>query len=194
MMIDLELLHRSGFTDAEQIEENIFCIPDFLPKDKIDIFFKIINGLSDDEWSKLNHLQDPEWQDKFYEYTDEKIASTIRGELEKLLSVLPGSVVYGFNRILRQRPKESMVAHADITYDKVNKLNRDYASIIYLNDDYAGGELSYVQLDIAIRPPAGSLMIFKTGNRYEHEVKTVYGDKPRYCLPAWIFSPLVDKE
>ncbi len=193
-MIDIKLLHDCGFSDVKQLEDNIFCIPNFLSKEEVDIFLNIINGLEDKDWNKLNHLQDPDWEDKFYEYKDELVSHKIRGKLDKLLSKIPRSEVYGFGRILRQRPKDNMVPHVDATYDEASKLNRDYASIIYLNDDYEGGELSYINLNIVTKPPAGSLMIFKTGSKYLHEVKMVSGDKTRYCLPAWIFSLPVDKE
>ena len=158
------------------------------------MFLNIVARLKDEDWNKLNHLQDPDWEDKFYEYKDESISHAIRGKLDKLLSKIPGSEVYGFNRILRQRPEDNMVPHIDATYDEASKLNRDYASIIYLNDDYEGGELSYINLNLVTKPPTGSLMIFKTGSKYLHEVKMVSGDKTRYCLPAWIFSSPVDKD
>jgi predicted 2-oxoglutarate/Fe(II)-dependent dioxygenase YbiX len=86
-----------------------------------------------------------------------------------------------------------MNAHIDETYDAFNNLNKDYATVIYLNDDYEGGELSFVNLNIKVKPSVGSLMIFKTGEKYLHEVKTVSGDKVRYCLPTWILSTPVDK-
>ena len=193
-MIDLKLLHDCGFSDVKQLEDNIFCVSNFLSKEELNTFDKIIDSLSEDDWNKLNYLQDPDWEDKFYEYKDELISSIVRNKLDKLMFGLSGSVVYGFNRILRQRPKDHMIPHVDAIFDTVSKLNRDYASIVYLNDDYVGGELSYINLNIEIKPPAGSLMIFKTGSKYLHEVKPVSGNKTRYCLPAWIFSNTVDKE
>lgn len=194
MIIDLGLLEDCGFMNVKQLEKNIFCIPNFLSKDELKIFTNIIDKLSEDDWNKLNNFQDSDWQDKFYDYNDEQLASIVRDKFNKLLSFLSNSVVYGLGRILRQRPQDMMNAHVDETYDSFNKLNRDYAVVIYLSDDYTGGELSFVNLNIKIKPDAGSLMIFKTGEKYLHEVKTVNEGKIRYCLPAWIFSSSVDKE
>jgi Rps23 Pro-64 3,4-dihydroxylase Tpa1-like proline 4-hydroxylase len=193
-VINLELLGKCGFVNAKQLEDNIFCIPNFLSEDDLKIFINIIDKLSENDWEKINKFQDLDWHHKFYDYNDEQLASMVRDKFNALLSFFPNSVVYGLGRILRQRPQDMMNAHVDETYDDFNKLNRDYAVVIYLNDDYSGGELSFVNLDIKIKPDAGSLMIFKTGEKYLHEVKTVNKDKARYCLPAWIFSTPVDKE
>ena len=193
-MISLELLDQCGFIDVEKLEYNIFYIPNFLSKDELEIFTNIIDKTSEEDWTKLNNFQSLDWNNKFYDYNNEHIAAMARDKFNKLLSLLPGSIIHGLGRILRQRPEDNMNAHIDETYDAFNNLNKDYATVIYLNDDYEGGELSFVNLNIKIKPSSGSLMIFKTGEKYLHEVKTVSGDKVRYCLPTWILSTPVDKE
>jgi predicted 2-oxoglutarate/Fe(II)-dependent dioxygenase YbiX len=193
-MINLEILDQCGFINVEKIEENIFCIPNFLSKDELEIFTNIIDKTSEEDWTKLNNLHPLDWDNKFYDYNNENIAAMARGKFNKLLSLLSGSIIHGLGRILRQRPGDNMNAHIDETYDAFNNLNKDYAAVIYLSDDYEGGELSFVNLNIKVKPSVGSLMIFKTGEKYYHEVKTVIGDKVRYCLPTWILSIPVDKE
>ena len=58
----------------------------------------------------------------------------------------------------------------------------DYLSfIVYLNDNYKGGET--IINDISIKPKKGSIVIFSNGS-YLHNVNKVI-DKERYTLIAW---------
>lgn len=48
-----------------------------------------------------------------------------------------------------------------------------YVSILYLNEDYAGGELYFPNHDISIKPKAGGLYVFPGGFENLHGVKEV---------------------
>jgi predicted 2-oxoglutarate/Fe(II)-dependent dioxygenase YbiX len=61
-------------------------------------------------------------------------------------------------------------------YDEGDK----FAAIVYLNDEYQGGEL--VLADKKIKPNAGELIIFENGALL-HSVNTVIGE--RYTLSTW---------
>jgi predicted 2-oxoglutarate/Fe(II)-dependent dioxygenase YbiX len=45
--------------------------------------------------------------------------------------------------------------------------------VLYLNDNYEGGELNFQQQGISIKPSAGSLIAFPSVSPYYHESKTV---------------------
>jgi len=73
---------------------------------------------------------------------------------------------------------------------------RDYKQIItftvYLNDDYEGGDISYIneedQLLVTYKPKKGDVTIFPSGYPYFHGVKPVYGNNKylaRTFLLAW---------
>ena len=62
--------------------------------------------------------------------------------------------------------------------------HRDFASIIYLNDDYAGGELYFTRLDMAVKPTAGMLVAFTGGWHHEHAVLSVRSGL-RLTMPAF---------
>jgi len=56
--------------------------------------------------------------------------------------------------------------------------------LIYLNDDYIGGELFFPTHNITIKPNKGELVLFPGNLHYAHEVKEVIsGD--RYTIPVW---------
>jgi hypothetical protein len=50
---------------------------------------------------------------------------------------------------------------------------RDFASVIYLNDDYAGGEIFFPNQGIELRPEPGTLVLFPGTLRYLHGVRRV---------------------
>ena len=61
---------------------------------------------------------------------------------------------------------------------------RNFSSIVYLNDDYDGGELYFTALDMQIKPKAGMLVAFTAGFHHEHAVlKVTRGE--RITMPAF---------
>lgn len=61
----------------------------------------------------------------------------------------------------------------------------DIATLIYLNDDYLGGEVYFPDLDISIKPNAGDLVCFPDTPDFVHGVKPIV-DGIRYTSPRWI--------
>jgi hypothetical protein len=60
----------------------------------------------------------------------------------------------------------------------------EYSSILYLNDDYEGGELYFEELDLLIKPKTNQLVFFPSGSEFRHEVRPVVsGD--RYTLASF---------
>ena len=55
--------------------------------------------------------------------------------------------------------------------------------LLYLNDDYNGGEITFRQSGVTIKPEAGSLVFFPSNFLYVHEVAPVVKG-PRYALPT----------
>ena len=51
--------------------------------------------------------------------------------------------------------------------------HRDFAGVVYLNDDYEGGELYFTALDIAIKPKRGMFLGMTAGFHHEHGVLRV---------------------
>jgi hypothetical protein len=187
-MITKQIIENAGFLNTYQLENNIFYIKEFLSNEELNYANSLINDIQSDDWEMLNDVHHESWHNKFYDHNDMVLNKIIMEKINRIIINLPDMVVAGFNRVLRQSPGNNMDAHIDEINDQSNGSIREYALVVYLNDDYIGGDLSYVDLDISIKPEAGSLMIFKTGPKYLHEVKTVAGNTPRYCLPAFMFS------
>jgi predicted 2-oxoglutarate/Fe(II)-dependent dioxygenase YbiX len=61
---------------------------------------------------------------------------------------------------------------------------RNFSSVVYLNDDYDGGELYFTALDQYIKPKAGMLVGFTGGFHHEHSVLKVTGGD-RFTMPSF---------
>jgi predicted 2-oxoglutarate/Fe(II)-dependent dioxygenase YbiX len=63
--------------------------------------------------------------------------------------------------------------------------------LLYLNDDYEGGELEFKHSNIKIKPEPGSVLFFPSNFLYVHEVHPVTKG-PRYALPNWYHNVSLD--
>jgi predicted 2-oxoglutarate/Fe(II)-dependent dioxygenase YbiX len=61
---------------------------------------------------------------------------------------------------------------------------RDFSSIVYLNDDYEGGELYFTAQDRMLKPKQGMLVAFSAGYHHEHGVLKVTQGR-RITMPAF---------
>jgi hypothetical protein len=62
-----------------------------------------------------------------------------------------------------------------------------YATILYINEDFKGGELYFPELDISIKPKKGSLCVFDASNNWFHGVKTIT-EGTRYSIPIFVWD------
>lgn len=62
-----------------------------------------------------------------------------------------------------------------------------FSIVAYLNDDYEGGEISFPNQNLTIKPKAGSLIIFPSGEPYYHESKEVLSGI-KYMAPGFWFK------
>ena len=84
--------------------------------------------------------------------------------------------------IQRQYEGARLIEHVDNHADP----NIKYAVIMYINEDYTDGELFFRKLDLTIKPPAKSLIIFPSGEEYLHGVKPPGTGPYRYVLPSFV--------
>lgn len=62
--------------------------------------------------------------------------------------------------------------------------SRTLSVVMYLNDDYEGGEISFTSVGITIKPEAGSMIFFPSNFVFSHEVFEMKSGI-RYALPNW---------
>jgi len=60
-----------------------------------------------------------------------------------------------------------------------------YSTVVYLNDDYDGGEIYFPNQSLEIKPSAGDMVLFPSGgHEYFHGVRPVISGK-RYTIAMW---------
>lgn len=67
----------------------------------------------------------------------------------------------------------------------MDKWTGHLASILYLNDNYDGGEIYFPDRDLEIKPKAGTLIVFPGNKHYVHGVRPV-SRGTRFTLSMWI--------
>lgn len=83
--------------------------------------------------------------------------------------------------IIRYKPGDNYPNH----YDGHTGLGRHISAILYLNDDFVGGELYFKNFDLVIKPKAGMLLLFPSNYAYQHEaMPIVKGNK--YAIVTWL--------
>jgi hypothetical protein len=62
--------------------------------------------------------------------------------------------------------------------------HNNISSILYINDNYIGGEIVFDQYNYSIKPKSGTLIMFPGNKYYAHKVNKVI-DGNRYTAPFW---------
>lgn len=70
-------------------------------------------------------------------------------------------------------------------YDSNTQLGRCVSAIVYLNNNYVGGEIEFVNFKIKIQPEPGMLILFPSNYAYSHIAHPVNSGY-KYCLVTWI--------
>ena len=81
-----------------------------------------------------------------------------------------------------------MTAHRDAysyVKDGENEVKPIFTILLYINEDYEGGEIHFLNDNITIKPKAGSVVIFPSN--LLHEVKTVISGN-RYMTQSYIYE------
>ncbi len=92
--------------------------------------------------------------------------------------------------ILRYKPGGEYKPHADadnwFSEEKSWKrvIDRDLSILIYLNEGYQGGEITFPNFGFGLPPKKGLLIAFPSDYRYVHEARPVQSGT-RYALVSW---------
>ncbi len=63
-------------------------------------------------------------------------------------------------------------------------IDRDFSMLIYLNDDFTGGELNFPWLNFQYKPVMGDLVFFPSNHIFTHESLPIISGK-KYALVSW---------
>ena len=148
------------------LENNIFIIKNFI---NILMLKKINKYLKTSKWTTLDEspYRNLIWDNNQHLIKDDKILKYLLFKTKKLF---PDRKKTDPNVISRFKNKSHMGPHVDNPGDN----NLEFGCVIYLNDNYDGGEIFYPELNIKYKPKAGSLICHPSKSPYLHEVLPVY--------------------
>jgi hypothetical protein len=201
-------LDEAGFSTTV-IEGEILMIENFLTKDEVEEIMSIINGTSEEDWSveygkslkrfcmekfgrdDVDNLVAEgkyeityNWYDKNFNIDHYPIAKTMHNRLQDLITITDETLqLAGFATLQRMQPGTNLTSHTDQHTDPSIR----YAAILYINDDYNGGNLFFKNKPgISLVPPPGALLLFPGNDEYEHGVTHVEEGPIRYVTVGFI--------
>jgi len=187
-VLNIDLLSKE-FPLCKQIHDQIFLIENFISDDEKNELLGIATAASQEDWERDYLENNEEYQiDKNALWYDKalNIESNLRVDLqERLKKAIPENFkVKKFLTIQRHYPGSNLPEHIDKDHDE----KMEYAAVLYLNEDYLGGELYFPDLDIELRLPEKSLILFYTGKPYLHGVKEILPGPIRYVIATFIWN------
>lgn len=170
---------------VNKLHEQIWEIEDFLSNEELTVLLSVAKDSPESFWYQD---ESPEhWKGKVLMATDVLMDDPIYGEFMELLDIKVSNIfinytkVLGISSIMRYRPGEGKGVHRDNEGEQ--DLNNVYGLVIYLNDDYEGGELYYPTIEYSIKPKKNSVLIHYAG--LEHGVNDVISGI-RYVLTSFV--------
>ena len=200
-------LQESGFV-VNEIIDNVLVVEDFISKDHLLELVNIIKNTDEDEW-KIEYFKNlkpfclekfgrddvenlvaegkfeitSNWEDKNLNISEYEISYIIPKKLQDLVNKTDQNLqVSGLKTFQRMQDGVELKAHTDQYTDPSIR----YATIIYINDDYNGGEIFFTNKNLELKPKPGSLLIFPGNDEFNHGVRHVQSGPIRYVLVGFI--------
>jgi hypothetical protein len=167
--------------DLIEIAKDILVVPNYFSKEEIKVFMDIAENPSAD-WSWLNDDENNQhskfWVDKHLPVGLKRYKKNIEDLFENKYWV-PNP-----NRISRYLVGDFITEHRDKQLPIGEKAADGWGVLIYLNDNYDGGELCYSEFNIEYKPKAGDLVMHNSG--YLHYSKPVTAGK-KYFMTTYTY-------
>ncbi len=193
--------------ETEEVQPRVFKIKNFATPEEISKLFTEAESYSEDDWN-FRYLEEmrkharekfgrddleslkaeglleitDNFADKNISVADVELMQTLHQRCSKIFDTVGGLDVTGFIVFQRLYAGTELISHFDKYSDKLV----EYAAVLYLNNDYAGGELFFPKLNYEIVPEPGTLIIFPSSEEFEHGVRPVKEGPVRYVIPVFI--------
>ncbi len=161
----------------EKLEDHIYVVPNFLSHEECDEMVLISEKIGYKEAKVNMHgkqvLMTMVRNNLRVMYKDEVYANILWGKIKAHVPQQIGySHAFGLNEMLRFYKYEEghrFKMHRDGSYRRNDTEASQYSFLIYLNDDFEGGETVF-RSGTTIRPKKGSALLFLHGLRHEGAV------------------------
>jgi hypothetical protein len=207
-IFELDKIKNLGF-DVEELAPRVFKILNFVTSEELQELYIEASSYSQEEWEfryldemrknsrekfgrdDLDNLKaeglleiTDNFADKNISMNNQELQNKMLQRSEKIFSLVPNLLSGDFSVFQRLYAGTELTSHFDQYSDKLV----EYAAVLYINDDYSGGELFFPKLDLKVKPEPGSLILFPGTELYEHGVRPVKDGPVRYVIPVFIKS------
>lgn len=163
--------------------KDVYEIKNFISDKEINELLSFVNLNGEEEGWKFWHegntlcIYETEYDKQNIESLFKQIASNVE------LLFANYKMCTGFQHVRRIKSGEYFPLHQDENHKETDLDKIVFGVVIYLNENFEGGELNYPDLNLKIQPRKGSLVIHKA--EYFHEVLPVLNGN-RYCITTFI--------
>jgi hypothetical protein len=169
-------------------EEEIWVYRNFLNQEEISEIYNVSKNLGDEAWGGDAARHTIEW----YNGRSSLIVPELFPVRNKIQDLVQGYKVTPGESLARMWPGDTMHEHEDScgpegtddTDDNNTCAITEYGCVVYINDDFEGGDLYYPKLGLSYTPSAGDLVIH--GSRIRHGVSEVKSGI-RYVYPSFLY-------
>jgi hypothetical protein len=193
-----------------ELGPSIYAYPNFLTKEEIDFIYNRAINASQKEWDEQYEIEmkrtaeeqgyvtkeDQEyffnninkrndfWKDKMLKINNTEMCLGINDRFYDIWKAKDYKI--GFpEKIQRQYVGgDALKVH----YDAIHNKEVLEAVVVYINDNYEGGELFFPQHNIEIKPTAGTMITFPGTSDYEHGTKVVTSGSDRFVIAVFVFK------
>lgn len=182
--------------NSKEIAPGIELWENFLTDDEHEYLINTCRSLSQEDWEATYNNQfqynlnrdgkepNDEWKDRIYQFPkDHPIIQSINKKINNFVKK-EGEYPGLLSRAQRHYPGSFLNEH----YDAIQSPALSHAIVLYLNDDYTGGELYFKKFNIEFRPPVKSLIKFPSTEDYAHGIKIVGDGSDRFVLTTFIWN------
>lgn len=162
--------------------DGIYEIENFISDEESSQFLSLVNLNGDEDWNN-SHIGSTtsvlnNYNTNLFRLYGTALEEKIKSCFSNLDSCIP------IMNIRRLKVGEFTPNHTDLG-PKNNQTEMIFGIVVYLNDDYEGGELYYSDIDFKLKPKKNSLVIHRSTN--PHEVFPVQSGT-RYSITSFILG------
>lgn len=174
-------LYKKNFEKMGNRRENIKVIKNFISNEECDLLMTIIKNTKAKEFPvQWDHNFKPVVVRKTY--TDIRAVSMYVSMVKDILQKEYGIEVENRSvSVARWDAGDKLELHVD---DLGTTNYNHMATLIYLNNDFEGGEIVFPTHNFSYRPAKGDLIMFPGNYHYPHEVLKITSGT-RFSVPMW---------
>lgn len=132
-----------------------------------------------DQLNITEHIKNEHFK-KFNSKCHSVLAACLSSYKEKMIIKEDVFLAEGFQLL-----KYGVDGHFGSHHDTYPGSNRAISVLIYLNDDYEGGEVEFVHLNLKMKPKAGTVILFPPNYPYRHIAHPVTKGT-KYSIVTWL--------